>query len=493
MSNESKRGAGSNSRVYRSTDVHKRRAPGSGRADKPGLLSRVAGLRPTDEQAPEEQAAEDQPTQMIDRVEGGVENEASLQGSVPEVEAAKTAAIDVPAAEAPAAGSPLAGIPAVEAPADKTPAIAGLPEVMESAPAPEEPPAKPADEIAKAAEEIKIDDTIDRQTFDSMPTTRLQAIGEFVARKRQDLGAAAESSQGADSDGAVDGSSPTLMEHAAFSRQAGADADANVSKIDPGKFNDESAKRRRTVVAVTAVIAVVIVAAIAIFAWNRWGRYDDLADVQGQWYVVGTTTPVQIDESTIKLTDQISYEYAIDQNEKTIKYRFGTMEGQGRYWFSDNRQYLVIADGKDYTGADTTVEDLVRQFTELTASVTGQEITLPEGDGIIAFSREADPKAQAAKDQAAQKAKEEQERQSAGSESSGESASAASASSAASSTSTDEDGDESYYEEDISYDEGDDSTDGSGASAETSEEESEGDVSGADDSDVSEVDDSEES
>ena len=483
MSNESRRGASSNSRVYRSTDVHKRRAPGAGRTDKPGLFSRLSGSQSADEQV-----ADDQPTQMIDAVGTEGEQQSDLQSAVPAVETPGASAIDVPEVEASELQTP-----AVETPAVSAPAITGLPEVVESSPAPEAVPAKPAEEMAKAAEEIKIDDTIDRQTFDSMPTTRLQAIGEFVARKKQDLGVAAEDNQGAGLGVDADGSSPTLMEHAAFSRQAGADADPNIAKIDPGKFNDESAKRRRTVVAVTAVIAVIIVAAIAIFAWNRWGRYDDRVDVQGQWYVVGTTTPVQIDETTIKLTDDVSYEYAIDQNEKTIKYRFGTMEGQGRYWFSDNRQYLVIADGKDYTGANTTVEDLVRQFTELTATVTGQEIKLPEGDGIIALSREADPKAQAAKDQAAQKAKEEQEKQSSAA-SSDESASAASASSSAASSATGEEDDELYYDdEEIYYDEEDESgTDSTDEESETdgTDEESEDSESETDESDTGDYDDS---
>ena len=472
MSNESRRGASSNSRVYRSTDVHKRRAPGAGRTDKPGLFSRLSGSQPADEQV-----ADDQPTQMIDAVGAEGEQQADLQSAVPAVETPGASAIDVPEVEASELQTP-----AVETPAVSAPAITGLPEVVESSPAPEAVPAKPAEEMAKAAEEIKIDDTIDRQTFDSMPTTRLQAIGEFVARKKQDLGVAAEDNQGAGLGVDADGSSPTLMEHAAFSRQAGADADPNIAKIDPGKFNDESAKRRRTVVAVTAVIAVIIVAAIAIFAWNRWGRYDDRVDVQGQWFVVGTTTPVQIDETTIKLTDDVSYEYAIDQNEKTIKYRFGTMEGQGRYWFSDNRQYLVIADGKDYTGANTTVEDLVRQFTELTATVTGQEIKLPEGDGIIALSREADPKAQAAKDQAAQKAKEEQEKQSASAASSDEAALSSSSSSAASST-TDEEDDELYYDEEVYYDDeeesGTDAADSSDEDGETDESDTESEDTGS--------------
>ena len=433
MSNESKRSSSSTPRVYKSTDVHKRRSSGSGRT---GLFSRVPEIKATDKPAvpPTEEAAAqpeaEQAQLSAEQAAANAERQAALQSAVPQVEP-----VEAPTAE--------------EAPA-----------------ADDAPPAKPAEEIAKAVEEIEFDDSIDRQTFDTMPTTRLQAIGDFVNRRKQDLSGVSEGGQGADS------SSPTLMEHAAFARQAGA-AGANVAQIDPGRTADEAAKHRRTVVAVAAVIAVIVVAAIALFAWNRWGRFDDSVDIQGDWYVVGTTVPVQIDENSIKLTNDVSYEYTIDQNEKTIKYRFGTMEGQGRYWFSDNRQYLVITDGDNYSSASTTVEDLVRTFTELTATVSGQEVKLPEGDGIIAFSREPDPKAQAAKDQAAQKAKEEQEKQAAAAAKSDESESSdESASSASSSTNDDEEVDDTvYYDEDEEYYDEGSSTDDEGAGSDDEESE----------------------
>ncbi len=164
-------------------------------------------------------------------------------------------------------------------------------------------------------------------------------------------------------------------------------------------------RKARIALIVGSVVLVAAIVAVAVFAWNRWYRFDDHGDMQGTWYVVGTTVPVTIDESAIHLTTDVTYQYEINAHDKTIRYTFGPMEGQGRYWFSDDRQYLVITDGEDYTSTSTAVDDLLHMFSDMGDKVTGAPAKLPEGEGIIAFSREPDAKAlERQKQEAASKA-----------------------------------------------------------------------------------------
>lgn len=143
-------------------------------------------------------------------------------------------------------------------------------------------------------------------------------------------------------------------------------------------------------IAIGAVLVIAVVA-VAFFAFNRWGRFDDHADMQGTWYVLGTEVPIQIDDTSIRFNEEVSYQYEIDARGKTISYTFGPMSGQGRYWFSDDRKHLVITDGDGYTAANTTVEDLMHAFLDFSTATGGGVVELPQGEGIIAFSRTPEP------------------------------------------------------------------------------------------------------
>ena len=216
---------------------------------------------------------------------------------------------------------------------------------------------------------------------------------------------------------------PTQTEPVESNTQASPE-DGDGSARDSGPSARNATKKRPlkpAQLAAAIVGAVVLVAAIVIvslFAWNRWYRYDDHADMQGTWYVVGTTVPVTIDGTSIHLTDDVTYSYEIDAHDKTIKYTFGPMAGGGRYWFSDDRQHLVITDGDKFDGTSTAIDDVLRQLSDTGGAVTGTGAKLPEGEGIIAFSREPDAAAlkreqeeaarKAAEEEAARKAAEEE-------------------------------------------------------------------------------------
>ncbi|WP_124060419.1 hypothetical protein [Gordonibacter sp. Marseille-P4307] len=140
--------------------------------------------------------------------------------------------------------------------------------------------------------------------------------------------------------------------------------------------------------AVVALACAVLIVLSAAFCWNRWWRYDDAADFKGLWFVQGTSVPVAIDDASIKLSDDVSYSYAIDQGAKTIAFDFGNMKGSGRYYFSDDRRQLVVIDGGSYTALSTLTEDMGRAFATLQERVSGREPEIPSGEGVSVFVRQ---------------------------------------------------------------------------------------------------------
>ena len=185
----------------------------------------------------------------------------------------------------------------------------------------------------------------------------------------------------------------SAAKNAAGAEGASAQGDSSASEAEGA--NAAKAKRpslahlsqtdiKKTLATVGAVLAVVI--AVALFvSWGRWWRYNDAADFQGQWFAQGTdgTAVVTIDDTAIHLSGEVSYSYAIDPTAKTISYDFGTMHGQGRYWFSDDRNTLVIIDGADYTATSTFFEDIGIWLQGVLAQIQGKGAVLPASDNAI--------------------------------------------------------------------------------------------------------------
>lgn len=121
-------------------------------------------------------------------------------------------------------------------------------------------------------------------------------------------------------------------------------------------------KKRRWGLRIAVSVVLLLVVAMLVFAGftavNRWMTHDDAADFQGTWYVRGTSVPVTISNSEISFNASTAYAYEIDPEAKTIAFRLGNMEGQGRYWFSDDRQTLVITDGNGFTKWSTLEDDV---------------------------------------------------------------------------------------------------------------------------------------
>lgn len=158
-----------------------------------------------------------------------------------------------------------------------------------------------------------------------------------------------------------------------------------------GRSSAPSRKRRHPVrVAVVSVVIVVVLlvgAAAGGFAWLRWFSEDDAADFAGAWYLAGTATPITITEDRIQLTDDVSYRYALNDQDKTFELSFGNLKGGGRYRFSLDRNQLALVDG-DFSAADTLGDDIAWTLRALTESAQGR-VLAPEEEakGVTLLSR----------------------------------------------------------------------------------------------------------
>ena len=139
---------------------------------------------------------------------------------------------------------------------------------------------------------------------------------------------------------------------------------------ESGEPDDAAAAKRKltgkriAIIAVSAV-ALVLLALVGAFAAQRWALHDDRAHIVGTWRIDGSEAFVTITENEIELNSETVYTYDIDPAAKTMTYRFGELQGQGRYWFSADYGTLVIIDGDDYTVWGTAVEDAAHAITHL--------------------------------------------------------------------------------------------------------------------------------
>ena len=127
---------------------------------------------------------------------------------------------------------------------------------------------------------------------------------------------------------------------------AGKDAGADKAKR---KAHKPGFARRVALGIIIAVLAAMLVVT-GLFCWQKWMRFDDTADIQGVWKVQSTGDTIVFDGRNLKLTKGISYEYRLDTQEKAIAYRFGELAGGGHYYFSGDRDVLVIIDGDERLG-----------------------------------------------------------------------------------------------------------------------------------------------
>ncbi|MCI9129607.1 MAG: hypothetical protein HFJ65_04790 [Eggerthellaceae bacterium] len=135
---------------------------------------------------------------------------------------------------------------------------------------------------------------------------------------------------------------------------------ARQERIERQEAEDKKRRRRkrikRAIIGIILFLVAVFAGLLIAFGIFRWQTYDDAADIQGIWQDEATTLPVTITDSEIVLTDEVSYKYILDPAAKTILFKFGNMEGGGRYRFSLDRTELSITDGQ-FSWWDNFIDD----------------------------------------------------------------------------------------------------------------------------------------
>lgn len=146
-------------------------------------------------------------------------------------------------------------------------------------------------------------------------------------------------------------------------------------------------KRRKWPFVVAGAVVLVVVAVVVTFSCWRWTFANDAQDIQGTWYIAGTQKTVDVTADGIKLADDVTYSYTIDEGTKTLSLSFGNMEGEARYRFSLDRQTLALRDGET-TWGNSLSEDISWTIAALGRAIQGEQAS-PElsGDSTMVLTR----------------------------------------------------------------------------------------------------------
>ncbi len=184
-----------------------------------------------------------------------------------------------------------------------------------------------------------------------------------------------------------DAADPAVPDEALLRQQ-----EARRQRIEKADQAERKKKRRRrircAILAIVILLVLVFAGLLIAFSVFRWHTYDDASDIQGTWYHEGTTVPVTITEDEIRLTDEVSYRYELDPEAKTITFKFGNMEGGGRYRFSLDRSELAIVDGQ-FDGSENFINDALWMAKTLFDKIffAQEDSVSEEGEGVSVFSR----------------------------------------------------------------------------------------------------------
>lgn len=146
-------------------------------------------------------------------------------------------------------------------------------------------------------------------------------------------------------------------------------------------------KRRKWPFVVAGAVVLVVVAVVVAFSCWRWTFANDAQDIQGTWYIAGTQKTVDVTADGIKLADDVTYSYTIDEGAKTLSLSFGNMKGEARYRFSLDRQTLALRDGET-TWGNSLSEDISWTIAALGRATQGEQAS-PElsGDSTMVLTR----------------------------------------------------------------------------------------------------------
>ena len=104
------------------------------------------------------------------------------------------------------------------------------------------------------------------------------------------------------------------------------------------------------------IVALTLVIVIA-FCGTRWWFVNDVSDIQGNWKTEGSDAVFPITDTSLKLTDDVTYTYDIDTLSKTITTHLGNIQGKSHYRFSADRKTLYLQDA-NYDWLQSVNEDI---------------------------------------------------------------------------------------------------------------------------------------
>lgn len=201
---------------------------------------------------------------------------------------------------------------------------------------------------------------------------------------------AAKASEGAASAAMKDSATkaPAVVKASAVEKPTKRAADRQVKPPNDERRKKQLRKHRIAVARNTIIITllVIVLGSISAFWAFRWGMYDDVADIQGKWQISGTNTTIEISDESFVLTDDISYDYVLNTEDKTLTFKFGALNGSGRYRFSTDRGQLAVQDG-EYDWVSTLMADIPWTIDALISSFSGTGPNSPAFDGGLVLER----------------------------------------------------------------------------------------------------------
>lgn len=181
---------------------------------------------------------------------------------------------------------------------------------------------------------------------------------------------------------------PAVVKASAVEKPTKRAADRQVKPPNDERRKKQLRKHRIAVARNTIIITllVIVLGSISAFWAFRWGMYDDVADIQGKWQISGTNTTIEISDESFVLTDDISYDYVLNTEDKTLTFKFGALNGSGRYRFSTDRGQLAVQDG-EYDWVSTLMADIPWTIDALISSFSGTGPNSPAFDGGMVLER----------------------------------------------------------------------------------------------------------
>jgi hypothetical protein len=125
---------------------------------------------------------------------------------------------------------------------------------------------------------------------------------------------------------------------------------AKLNAREEAKANGPKKHKSKGKIAAIVLIVLALLCAGGVAAWMFWIQptyfpvYDDAADIQGEWLIEDEAITVVISEDEIRMPNDITFKYVLDQDAGTIELTNDKATATDTYSFSDNRKEVTIVE-----------------------------------------------------------------------------------------------------------------------------------------------------